>query len=119
MSETQPAPGRADEAGESQWIARLTHRTGDDGESFTILARRWDTQQEAELSAQCWWSTGYGRRGVVAVHVRRADLGREVLDSDWLPVPPGAKEACLLLGAYRPRTEPPGTLHLVPLGGQS
>jgi hypothetical protein len=106
-------------AGPSGWIARLTHES-DGVVSYTVIGRTFDTRQEAELTLQCWWSTGYGRRSVVAVHVRRAGLEREVRELDWLPVPPGAKEACLLMSAYRPRTEPPGTLHLVPLvGGQS
>jgi hypothetical protein len=35
------------------------------------------------------------------------------VETDWLPVTAGAKEACYLLGAARPRRDPPGTLRMV------
>lgn len=114
MSETQVYPtynDRADE--ESQWIARLTHQADSIRTSYTIIGRPFGSREEAELAAWCWWSTGYGRRHVIAVHVRPADLGRPVVEEDWLPVPAGQKDACYRLGLSRPRTEPPGTLRLV------
>jgi len=100
-------------AAEGLWIARLTHAASGGGVAYTIIGRPFDSRAEAELAAQCWWSTGYGRRGVVSTHVRPADLGRPVVEEDWLPVPPGQKDACYLLGLSRPRTEKPGALRLV------
>lgn len=111
MSESEAGPVSTD-AG--SWVARLTHHADDERVSYTILGRRFDTRQEAELTVQCWWATGYGRRGVVAIHVRPAELGRELREEDWIPVSAGAKEACYLLGAFRPQVEPRGTLRLVP-----
>ena len=96
------------------WVVRLTHRGGANGPSvaYTFLWRPYPTRQEAELRAQCWWSLSYGRT-VIAVDVCEKKPGQQPRDEDWIPVGPGAKEACALLGSSRPRTEPPGTLHLV------
>lgn len=114
-SETQIFPRPASEAEEGRWVARLTHKADGRRTSYTIIGRPFDSREEAELAAWCWWSTGYGRRFVIAVHIRRAELGRPVVEEDWLPVPPGQKDACYLLGLARPRTEKPGTLRLIPV----
>jgi hypothetical protein len=104
MSESETTAG-------ASWVARLAHRTAA-GESHTFLGRAYASRELAELTAQCWWATGYGRRGVVAIHVRDACTD-SADETNWAPVGPGAKDACYLLGAVRPRTAAPGTLHLV------